>query len=256
MKGRRPPGGDWMRRLAALLAAALGAVLLDAVLALPAPEIALSALVEARMEESGVRHSVTAVLLNFRGYDTLLEVAVLLLAALGVLALRPAAPTPVSSSRPDPGPILAALMRLVLPLAVLAAGYLLWAGARRPGGAFQAAAVLGGGGALLRLAGSIPPLGRPGPWLRMGLLLGLAVFLAIAAEPLGEGLNLLEYRGDRAGASILLVESALTVSIALILIVLFLGAAPPRVRRSPSADARLRASGPGNPPRDATAGRP
>ena len=56
--------------------------------------------VAAHMAESGVEHPVTAVLLNFRGYDTLLEVAVLLLALLGVLTVvgkrqaRPVLPAP------------------------------------------------------------------------------------------------------------------------------------------------------------------
>ena len=38
--------------------------------------------VAAHLAESGVTHPVTAVLLNYRGYDTLLEIAVLLLALL------------------------------------------------------------------------------------------------------------------------------------------------------------------------------
>ncbi len=41
------------------------------------------------MAASGVEHPVTAVLLNFRGYDTLLEIAVLLLALLVMLAVSP-----------------------------------------------------------------------------------------------------------------------------------------------------------------------
>jgi multisubunit Na+/H+ antiporter MnhB subunit len=44
------------------------------------------------MPESGVDHPVTAVLLNFRSYDTLLEIAVLLLAVVVALALREAQP--------------------------------------------------------------------------------------------------------------------------------------------------------------------
>lgn len=46
--------------------------------------------VTANLAESGVSNPVTAVLLNFRAYDTLLELAVLLAAALGILALGPA----------------------------------------------------------------------------------------------------------------------------------------------------------------------
>lgn len=227
MNPQNPMEPHPLRPLLALLALTVGTVLLGAIFSLPMPRIDLPALVQSRLEASGVHHPVTAVLLNFRGYDTLLEIAVLLLAVLGILALRPDDPAPVFPSRPDAGPVLAALMRLVLPLVVLAAGYLLWAGSHRPGGAFQAGAVLGGGGVLLRLAGFIPPLRAPGLGWRAGLLLGFAVFLAIAAWPVAEGKTLLEYRGHGAGLSILLVESALTLSIALILATLFVGAAPP-----------------------------
>lgn len=215
-----------LRPLAALLALAVGALLLGALVSLPTPGIRLSALVQSRLVASGVGHPVTAVLLNFRGYDTLLEIAVLLLAVLGTLALRPTAPAPAVQIQAEAGPVLEGLMGLVLPLAVLAAGYLLWAGSHRPGGAFQAGAVLGGGGVLLRLAGYIPPLRLPGPAWRAGLLLGFGVFVALAAWPVMEGKALLEYRGDRAGLAILLLESALTLSIALILATLFLAAAP------------------------------
>ena len=54
-----------------------------AVLSLSQPALGLSAAVAERISESGVSHPVTAVLLNFRGYDTLLELVVLLLALMG-----------------------------------------------------------------------------------------------------------------------------------------------------------------------------
>ena len=46
----------------------------------------------ANLQVSGVSNPVTAVLLNFRAYDTLLELAVLLAAVLGILALGPRDP--------------------------------------------------------------------------------------------------------------------------------------------------------------------
>jgi multisubunit Na+/H+ antiporter MnhB subunit len=49
----------------------------------------LARAVATHLELSGVSNPVTAVLLNFRGYDTLLELAVLLAAVLGILALGP-----------------------------------------------------------------------------------------------------------------------------------------------------------------------
>jgi multisubunit Na+/H+ antiporter MnhB subunit len=209
---------------AAALAASIGLALVAAIIRLPKPAIELSARVAAHLAESGVRHPVTAVLLNFRGYDTLLEVAVLLLAVLGVLALRASASAPAARPPASVSPVLAALLHLVIPLMVLAAGYLLWAGGYRAGGAFQAGAVLGGAGVLLCLAGAIPPLRSPGGWSIAALLLGFGVFLAVAAAPVAGGARLLEYPRIWAGALILLIESGLTLSIAAILTTLFAGA--------------------------------
>jgi multisubunit Na+/H+ antiporter MnhB subunit len=45
-----------------------------------------------RVPESGVSNPVTAVLLNFRAYDTLLELAVLMAAILGIWSTGPAVP--------------------------------------------------------------------------------------------------------------------------------------------------------------------
>lgn len=204
------------------LAGALAWAMLD----LPAPSTRLPGQVAAQLERSGVEHPVTAVLLNFRGYDTLLEIAVLLLALLGMLAAgvapRASAPLGVSS-------MLAALARALAPLMVLVAGYLLWAGAFRPGGAFQAGAVLAAAGVLLRLAGFLPAWTRPGAALRMALAAGFALFLAIAALGLTEG-ALLRYPEPSAGALILAIESGLTFSLGLILAGLFL-AGPELPRR-------------------------
>ena len=186
----------------------------------------LPALVQAHLDQSGIRHPVTAVLLNFRGYDTLLEIGVLLLAVLGVLAVRlAAAPEPVHPQRA--GAVLAALAHLAVPPMVLVAGYLLWAGAHQPGGAFQAGAVLAGAGVLLRLSGRLPALLPPGFWLRAGLLLGFAVFLAIALGVTLGGQEMLTYPPPRAGGLILLIEASLTLSIGLILVSLFVGAPSP-----------------------------
>jgi len=53
------------------------------VLSLPDQAEGLQKIVAGKMEVSGVSNPVTAVLLNFRGYDTLLEMVVLFLALLG-----------------------------------------------------------------------------------------------------------------------------------------------------------------------------
>jgi multisubunit Na+/H+ antiporter MnhB subunit len=227
-----------LRAIVILLAAALGVALIWAMLTLGAPPVRLSTQVAERLGETGVSHPVTAVLLNFRGFDTLLEVAVLLLALLGVLSVadgegrgpvsvpdlqRVAAPTGGAA-------VLPWLARVLAPLMVLTAGYLLWAGAHQPGGAFQAAAVLAATAVLLHLAHLLPAWAAPGLALRAGLVFGLLAFITVAAALMLQG-ELLHYPPAWAGALILLIETALTLSLALILAGLFLSLS--RHRREP-----------------------
>ena len=207
----------------------LGLFLIWAIFELPPSSVHLPEQVYTKLEESGVTHPVTAVLLNFRGYDTLLEVAVLLLALLCVLAQ--------TGARKSQNKItenlfihsdlhaLQWLARVLVPLMILVAGYLLWAGAHRPGGAFQAGAVLAGAGVLLNLAGLVPVT-----WvasariLRIVVVSGLVVFLMVAILGMVVSVPglLLQYPTTWAGALILLVETGLTFSIGLILTGLFL----------------------------------
>lgn len=149
------------RVLVLFFCAGLGLALGAAMLQLPTPAGQLAVHVAAKLEASGVRHPVTAVLLNFRGYDTLLEIAVLLLALLGVLAASDSERSTGLRLSAAPLPLLQAMVRVLAPLMVLMAGYLLWAGAHRPGGAFQAGAVLAAAVVLLYLAGLIPAWAAP-----------------------------------------------------------------------------------------------
>lgn len=223
-------------RLAVLLAAVgLGGVLAAAILDLPAAAVHLPASVANNLADSGVEHPVTAVLLNFRGYDTLLEIAVLLLALLGMLAVA----KPSTQAPPPPDPMLRTLAGVAVPLMVLTAGYLLWAGAHRPGGAFQAGAVLAAAAVLLHLAGALPAWHSPGLRLRLGLAGGFLLFLAVAAGLLTQG-ALLRYPPEHAGMLILLIESGLTLSLGFILAGLFLVLAcrPALPRRAGAAEER------------------
>jgi multisubunit Na+/H+ antiporter MnhB subunit len=196
--------------------------LISALLNLPATLLDLRPLLAEAMPRSGVAHPVTAVLLNTRGYDTLLEIAVLLVALIGVLIAVPSA-NPALSERPATADdaMVPALARLVAPLAVFFAIYVLWAGAHRPGGAFQAAAILAAALVLLHLAGLTASWSAPTLRLGVGLIAGFVIFLAIAAAPLLDGM-LLQYPPALAGTLILVIESGLTISLALVLAGLFL----------------------------------
>ncbi|BCA78457.1 Na(+)/H(+) antiporter subunit B [Desulfuromonas sp. AOP6] len=207
--------------LAFLVLAVFAVVLVWAVLSLPATPPSLQPMVKSSLMDSGVHSAVTAVLLNFRGYDTLLEIGVLLLAAMACMALRQGLPPGPLLMIAPPGPVLAAMTRLVIPLMVLTSGYLLWAGEHAPGGAFQAGAVLAAAGVLLLLGGKLKVrLGAP--WqVRGALASGLAFFMALALVTLAMGGKLLEYPQNGAGPMIVALESFLTLSIAVTLVSLF-----------------------------------
>lgn len=171
------------------------------------------------LPQSGIANPVTAVLLNFRAYDTLLEVAVLLGAVFAVLPMSTHARE--TMARPVGG-ILQAFARLFVPLAALVATYLLWVGTTSPGGAFQAAAILGAAGVLMIVCGARPLNCAIRRW-RILLVIGSVVFLLVAVGGMVVGGRFLELPTHIAGAAVMLVEVTLTVSIALILIVLFNG---------------------------------
>lgn len=191
------------------------------ILSLPAEWNGLSDHVAARLDESGARNPVTAVLLNFRGYDTLLEIGVLLLAALAVRSIAADRSRTDASLFEPPGAVLTGLLRLIAPLIVLVAGYLLWVGGNAPGGAFQAGAVLA---SLVVLVLLCDPrlLPRVPDWLeRLLLSLGLFVFIATGLAVMAIHDTFLQYPAGQVKWLILVVEVACTVSIAAVLATLF-----------------------------------
>jgi multisubunit Na+/H+ antiporter MnhB subunit len=205
-----------------LMLLALAAGLGYAVVSLPDQAAGLSGQISAHMETSGVSNPVTAVLLNFRGYDTLLEMAVLLVALLGVWSLGTAA----AHRRADPEPVLSFLVAGLVPVMILMAGYLLWVGASAPGGAFQAGSVLAGSGILLLLASKRLPVRLIGWPLRLLLALGLGVFVAVGVAMFSVSGLFLQYPPDLAGGLILFIEAVATLSIGVTLAALFLGGRP------------------------------
>ena len=181
----------------------------------------LAGLAFGNLEQSGVSNPVTAVLLNFRAYDTLLELAVLLAATLGILALG-------QERRPfrTPGVLLGSLVGWISPLLVIVAGYLLWAGAHAPGGAFQAGALLAAAIVMLRLGGMISERLPAALILRWLLAGGIAAFMLTGYLAIFPDLAFLQYPEGRAGLLILLIESAAMLSIAFSLGLAYLGGRP------------------------------
>ena len=93
---------------------------------------------------------VTAVLASFRGYDTLGEVFVILLAGIGVLFVLSAGQNRIMSKNPQPRPdeglrhhlIPQVVSRMVIPFIVLFGLYVQFHGEYGPGGGFQAGAIV------------------------------------------------------------------------------------------------------------------
>jgi multisubunit Na+/H+ antiporter MnhB subunit len=190
-------------------------------------------LVEERMPDSGVEHPVTAVLLNFRAWDTLLELFVLLLALFGVRQLFPgqreasrsgsqltASDSPVKM---QPWPPLIAWTGVLAPLLVLTGGYLLWSGSSAPGGAFQAGAILAAAAAVLHLTQHLPAL-RWSLWPVRALICGGALlFLAVAISTAWLGAGWLHYPQPANKLLIVIIEVFATLSIAVTLVLLVAG---------------------------------
>jgi multisubunit Na+/H+ antiporter MnhB subunit len=206
-----------------ILIVVLAVTLFGAVLSLPITSPGLTTLTIEALPQSGVKNPVTAVLLNIRGYDTLLEVAILLLAAVGVWAFSRRTTGHYHNPHSD---VLLAFVRFILPIMVIVSGYLVWIGADNPGGAFQAGAVLGSAG-MLWLLSEIRRSDQKWIWLqRIGVSIGLATFILVAVIMMVLGLNFLEYPLELAKPLILIIEVGATLSIGIILASLFLGAHP------------------------------
>jgi multisubunit Na+/H+ antiporter MnhB subunit len=222
------------KAIAAISVLVLTGILGWTVWTLPSFSDQMTALVSSNMPISGVENPVTAVLLNFRGYDTLLEIGVLLLAAVGVLSVAPSAVMPADSS---PSPILILLLRLLLPFIILVSGYILWIGKYAPGGAFQAGAVLAAGGILLATAAVRFNLSTSKA-LPLATGIGLLIFLLVALATMMLGGNYLQYPLAQAGTLILVIEAAATLSIAAALVRLFVGVKSDTDNPAPGEDSK------------------
>ncbi|MDZ4349293.1 MAG: hydrogenase subunit MbhD domain-containing protein [Xanthomonadaceae bacterium] len=212
----------WLATSLAVLSALLALALGKALLGLPDPLPGAGALALAGLDDTGLGNPVTAVLLLFRGYDTLLEMLVLLVAWLGAATAAAILPSPPEPIELRTVPLLDALLSVLVPTTVLVGGYLLHVGGRAPGGAFQAGAVLAAAGIVLALSGRLRPEPQTNWPQALTLILGAGAFAALGTAALAFGAAAMSLTGLWA---VYLIETAMTVSIAMTLVLLFLGAA-------------------------------
>ena len=145
---------------------------------------------------------VNVILVDFRGLDTLGEITVLMVAALGAVTLARAsrqAADEGQTSTVDRGgfatlPIVEASARLLFPSILVLSAYFLFAGHNQPGGGFVGGLTAGAAISLRYIAGGVSAVRnsfRPAPWTVLGT--GLIISAITALVPLALGNSLLEH---------------------------------------------------------------
>jgi len=218
--------GVTVRAVAAGLCVAVSAALALCVLSLPEPAPTLGHAVALAMPGTGLGNPITAVLLAFRSMDTLLEAIVLLFALVGVWSLAPDrhwGGRPGLARQVDPNGSLAYIARVLPPIGIVVGTYVFWVGADHPGGKFQGATILAAMWLLVVLAGlaDAPPISRS--WLRLGLVAGPLLFVAIGFAGVRTAGHFLGYPDGLAKPLIVAIELALMPSLTLVLGLLLLG---------------------------------
>jgi multisubunit Na+/H+ antiporter MnhB subunit len=222
-----------VRLAAGFCCALVAAGLAGTLLLLPEAIPTLAPAVMENLPYTGLGNPVAGVLFAYRALDTLLEKVVLLLALLGVWSL---APNNAWNGIPDlrlyerPNSTLTFLAQLLPPVGIVVGIYMCWVGANDPGGAFQGGTILAAMWLLVIIARleAVPSIGQL--WLRIGLVLGPAVFLAVGLAGLVLANGFLAYPPGYAKPFIVAIEFALTISIAAVLAMLAAGP-PKQVRR-------------------------
>jgi multisubunit Na+/H+ antiporter MnhB subunit len=221
--------GISVRLSAGILCALVSAGVAAIVLRLPDPAPTLAPQAAANIALTGLGNPVTAVLMAYRAIDTLLEIVVLLLALLGIWSLTPDhvwGSAPGRSEPADPEGILTFVAQLLVPVGILVEIHIFWVGSVAPGGEFQGATILAAMAILAMIAGlaNAPPVSRR--WLRLVLIAGPAVFLAVGLIGFVVAGAFLAYPERYAKLLIVIIEIPVTVSIAAMLALLVVG--PPQ----------------------------
>ncbi len=166
------------------------------------------------LSQSGVLNPVTATLINFRGYDTLLEIAVIFLALMVAFSLGFKTPKFIEEKT---SPIILGFVGLFVPLIWMLSGYLLWVGAFAPGGAFPAGALLCSSGWLIYKTGNFNFLSNRSFLLNFLYSFGFLVFLSYGLVSLIIFKSFLKFPANWAGEIIFCIESATVISLGFIL---------------------------------------
>ncbi len=215
--------------LAGIVAALVAVGIAALAFVLPGEPQSLAGPVMERLGDSGLGNPVAGVLFVYRAFDTLLEKVVLLLALIGVWSLardEDWGGIPGFRLFRHHNSVLTLLARSLPPIGFVFAIYMTWAGADVPGGAFQGGTVLAAMWILVMVAGvrKVPRVSSP--LLRLAIVAGPVVFLAIGFFGFVMPGEFLAYPQGYAKPLIVVMEIALTLSIGVILGLLIAG--PPK----------------------------
>lgn len=221
---RRP--GLILRVTAGVCCVLVSAALAVVVLTLPESGPTLAPETMAALPATGVGNPVTGVLMAFRGFDTLLEKVVLVLALIGVWSLasdRCWGGQPGLEHRLPADGVLPFFARTLPPFGVLLGIHLMWTGADNPGGAFQGGTVLAAMWLVVMMAGVRDAPAIREQWVRLALVSGPVMFLAVGLVGVLTAGAFLAYPVAIAKPLILLIEVPMLLTIALALGLLVTG---------------------------------
>ena len=182
------------------------------------------------VEETGMRNLVTATLLAYRGFDTFLEVVVIVTALLAVSALPrigPGATRPADPAAAPVSPVVFFVVRLLAPFIAVFALASLYGGHVTPGGGFQSAAILAALFIALALTmgreraeATLPARSRP--WLQAVAPLTFAVVAFVGWRLTGAFLGMPEHAEALREGMVITLEVGIAVGGAAVLAQLFL----------------------------------
>jgi multisubunit Na+/H+ antiporter MnhB subunit len=231
LRGTEGPAADEQlalpfRLTAGVLCFFIAAAVAAVVLLMPDPAPTLAPAAAQNLAETGLGNAITAVLIAYRAFDTMLEKVVLILAVVGVWSLAPdrywgGAPELPRSLQPEGA--LAFLAQVLSPLGLLVGIHIFWVGADAPGGAFQGGAILAAMWMIVMMAGLAETPAISTLWLRLALVAGPATFLAMGLLGFVIAGGFLAYPHGFAKPLILFIEAFMTLSIAATLPMLVAG---------------------------------
>lgn len=189
-------------------------------------------------EDIGIPNTVTSVLASYRGLDTLGELVVVFTAGLAVLSLlgplaRPEQTRPTADFHLADYRVIRVVSGVLMPFILLFALYVLFHGDYGPGGGFQAGVIFASGFVLYGLVFGLDRAQRVVPRAALWFLvsLGLLLYIGLGLTTMLLGGSFLDYdvlaRHPETGQhlGILVVETAIGITVASVMTMIFFGVA-------------------------------